>query len=122
NVTFSAIGTNSLGNLLISFPVTVAFSPLNDDFAQGVTIMDAVPQGVFSETTDAATAEPGEPDLGVGIKAVRTVWWRWTPAYSVPTIITLQSRSSAMAIFKGTDFSNLQRIAALQTDLGGTWS
>src|SRR5260370_3720779 len=76
NVTFSAIGTNILGNPLISFPITVAFSPLNNDFAQAVKITDALPQGVFCEATDAATAEPGEPDLGLCIKAVHTVCWK----------------------------------------------
>jgi hypothetical protein len=122
NVTFSAVGTNSLGNPLISFPLTVAFSPLNNDFTQAVAITDASPEDVFAEATDAATAEPGEPDLGLGIAALHTVWWKWTPTYLVPTIVTLRSPSSAMAIFKGTDLSNLQRIATLHNGGNFPWS
>lgn len=122
NVFFSAVGTNSLGQRVVCFPVRIAFTPTNDDFSQAFTITDASPQGVFSRTTDTATAEPGEPDLGQGIAAVHTVWWKWTPTYLVPTVVTLQSPSSAMAILKGTDFSNLQRIATLHNGGSFPWS
>ncbi len=122
NVYLSAVGTNSVGQRIVCFPVRITFTPTNDGFAQSLIIADASPQGIFSQTTDTATAEPGEPDLDVGLAAVQTVWWKWAPTYLVPTIVTLRSPSSAMAIFKGTDFSHLQRIAALHNGGSFPWS
>jgi hypothetical protein len=113
-VPIGAIGTNTSGQLLISLTNNFTFQPLNDNFADAEPVFPNS-SGSFSENTELATSESGEPNLVFGQSPTHTVWWRWVSPYNVPTQVRLTSGSSKLAIFKGTDLANLELVVALQT-------
>ncbi len=115
SVAIFARGANSDGHALFSVTNTLTFTPINDDFANATVILNSLPAASFDTSTRGSSSQPGEPNLGFDIAATSTVWWRWEPAYPVPTTVTLFSPYSILAIFKGTQLGNLQLEATLQT-------
>jgi hypothetical protein len=109
-----AFGTNTAGQLLVSLTNYLTFKPPNDDFADATVISNDIP-GFFSTDIHFATSEPGESNLVAGLTFNHTVWWKWTPLYSVPTEFKLKSWDSSLLIFRGTTLTNLALIGTLLT-------
>jgi hypothetical protein len=102
-----ALGTNTTGQTLLSFTNDLTFKPPNDDFADATIISNDFPS-FFSTDIELATTEPGESNLVSGVTFNRTVWWKWTPVYSVPTEFKVTSLGSQLLIFRGTTLANLE--------------
>jgi hypothetical protein len=111
-----ALGTNTAGQTLVSLTNYLMFKPFNDDFADATVISNDFP-GFFSKDVQLATSEPGESNLVTGVTFAHSVWWKWTPLYSVPTEFKLTSLSSRLLIFRGTDLTNLELLVMLQSTL-----
>jgi hypothetical protein len=109
-----AFGTNTAGQTLVSLTNYLAFKPSNDDFADATVISNDIPS-FFSTDIHLATSEPGESNLIPGVTLNHTVWWKWTPLYSVPTELKLKSGDSSLLIFRGTALTNLALIGTLLT-------
>lgn len=92
-------------------PVMVQILPPNDNFANRTVIQGAW-VGI-TNSTYAATLEPGEPNLIPG-NAIPSIWWSWTaPSSGIVTIAdsTLShSYDNAIAVFTGSSISNLTRV------------
>jgi hypothetical protein len=107
-----AFGTNTAGQLLVSLTNYLTFKPPNDDFAEATVISNDIPS-FFSTDVHLATSEPGESNIVPGVTFNQTVWWKWTPDYSVPTEFKLTSSGSELLIFRGTTLTNLQLIGRI---------
>jgi hypothetical protein len=109
----SAVATNSAGERVFALPTPFTFTPANDDFSDATIIPGNLAQSTFSEVTELATTEPGEPEQYAGIPATNSVWWRWTPSYPGETVVRLFAPGSPqkiirLALFKGATLTTLQ--------------
>jgi hypothetical protein len=89
-------------------------SPVNDDFADRITVTGPLP--IVAEGTNVdATAEPGETPPG-GIVGGASVWWSWTPAVServaIDTCNTEGSFDTTLAVYTGASLDALTPIAS----------
>ena len=99
---------------------TAAFNlgvPLNDSFASRLPASNSSTQSLGSNLN--ATAEPGEP-IQPPVSGRKTVWWSWSSATSGTVTITTAGSNfdTTLAIYSGTEFSNLVLIGA-NDDFGG---
>jgi hypothetical protein len=96
--------------LLTAVPAALAAPPPNDDFADAQTLGSALPLKV-NGTNVEATAEPGEPSHD-GVPAIRSIWYRWTPASSDQVAINVCDSDFRMkvAIYTGPAVDNLTRL------------
>jgi len=108
-----AIGTNTAGQTLLSLTNDLTFKPFNDNFADATVISNDFP-GSFLTDIHLARFEPDEPDPVPGTLH-HTVWWKWTPLYSVPTEFKLNSPGSQLVIFRGTTLTNLEVVGTVRT-------
>jgi hypothetical protein len=112
-----AFGTNTAGQALMSLTNYLTFRPSNDNFADATVISNDFPDSFLTDV-ELATSEPGESNLIPGLSFYpHTVWWKWTPLYSVPTEFKLTSLGSLLLIFRGTALTNLQLIGTLNSAL-----
>ena len=116
-----AVGTNSQGERLTTLPITLTFNPTNDQMANAAIIPAEQTKSTLSEGSQFATAEPGEPDIAAGVASSHSVWWRWTPAYTAETVISLNSACSRIAVYRASDISSLTRLASLETSSRNGW-
>jgi PKD repeat protein len=92
------------------YTMYAAIPPTNDDFADATALAE---RASVTGTTYTATAEPAEP-AHAGTSAVRSVWYRLTPA--ADGTVTLKTCGStadtALAVYTGTAITALTPIAA----------
>ncbi len=106
----SAIATNSLGERKVSPHVWVTVTPANDRFTNASVIPAASVADQFNAQNAFASAETNEP-AHAGI-AAKSLWWRWTPAYSGRASFKLVASGSApaLAIYTGDTLTNLSKV------------
>jgi hypothetical protein len=131
-VTITATDSGGLSDR-VSFSLTVKNGPppppANDNFANAQSIGGSAAS--VSGTTKSATRETGEPDHYTSNPAdadwwrgEHTVWYSWKAPDSGPTNIdTCQANiDSILAVYTGTDLSNLSRVVDNNNDrCGGGW-
>lgn len=87
---------------------TRGFRPPNDHFAEAIPVpLDAVDWTGVGNTI-LATSEDGEPPYSAFMGAGRTVWWRWTPAFTGNTRI--QWSRETLQLFRGNALTNLVQL------------
>ncbi len=106
---FVARATNLNGEIRVSKPVWMEFSPANDNFEQASALTDpAVAQSFF---LSQATREAGEPASAAGPEAP-SVWWRWTAPFSGEATWKVSSATNVTAtVYSGATLVNLQPVA-----------
>ena len=94
----------------------VAASPPNDNFANAQVVGPGVPVTVAGTTVEA-TVEPGEPPHFSTNPSTHTVWFSWTPAVSMPTVLDVCDRDPAVhftteAVYTGNALNALTPVAS----------
>ena len=99
--------------------------PLNDDFANAITLTGSVIE--TNANNLGATTEPGEP-YHRGYPATRSIWWRWTaPAdglvqaelsqISIPGAVSLfaggENSEMRLSVYSGAVLADLQPVPLL---------
>lgn len=97
------------GNVVLNYTSTGAGG--NDDFGNAIALRG--PAGVTTGSNQGATVEPGEP-RHAGVRAGKSVWWRWRAPASGDTIIaTLGSDfDTVLAVYRGRRVGALTEIAS----------
>jgi hypothetical protein len=103
--------TNNTTRMSVVIDVPCSGPPANDNFANAILISNRV-ETVFSSTR-CATSEPGEPVMYPGTDATNSVWFRWRAPYGGSAVMTTEGSTlnTVMAVYAGTNLSNLTRIA-----------
>jgi hypothetical protein len=106
----SVQATDNLG-MMTSSNLTVYVRPLNDNFANRITINGS--SAIVTGTSAAATKEPGEPDHA-GYPGGASVWWSWTSPFS--GYVTLSANMpydlALLAVYTGASVSSLTAVAS----------
>src|SRR6187431_23327 len=94
----------------------VAATPPNDNFANAQVVGPGVPV-TLAATTVEATVEPGEPPHFSTNPSTHTVWFSWTPAVSIPTVLDVCDRDPAVhftteAVYTGNALNALTPVAS----------
>jgi hypothetical protein len=112
----SAGATNSPFTIPVN--LTVLARPVNDDFANAITLPGAT--GTTNTTNIGATSQSGEP-LHAGQPGSTSLWWKWTaPASGTATFDTLGSNfDTTLGIYTGSAVNSLAEIAS-DDDSGGS--
>ena len=91
----------------------VALAPENDDFADAVTL-PSESKVEFSELTEEATKEPGEPDHA-GNAGGRSIWFRWTAPESATFHLGTcdgDGFDTLLAVYTGASLQSLVQVAS----------
>ncbi len=101
----------AVGNVVLTLNQTIQ----NDNFANGEFIGGV--SGVAYGSTFGATKEPGEPDHA-GNPGGNSIWYFWTAPINGNVTFNTDGSSfdTLLAVYTGTDVSNLTLIAADPTD------
>ncbi len=114
--------SNAAGSVLSSNAILVVnVPPSNDNFTNASAILeiDVTSPG----DNQFATSEPGEPNHG-GYPPGASVWWTWTtPSIGDATVaVTNYSGAETLAIYAGTNLSQLSVVASNTWAVGGPLS
>jgi hypothetical protein len=93
--------------------LTLAIAPENDDF-DDATALPSATRVDYSESSEEATKEPGEPDHA-GNAGGRSVWFRWTAPETGEYILSTCGSSafdSLLAVYVGESLYNLVQVAS----------
>src|SRR5581483_9517159 len=115
---YSVVVSNGVNAVSVATTVTVLVPPPNDNFANAQAIAGLA--GTVNGSNVNATGENGEP-VHWNVNGTQTsVWYKWTPAASGLAVIdTVGSNfDTVMAVYTGSAFSSLNRIAQ-DDDSGG---
>ncbi len=104
------IAVDGLDQQLGVVSMELAISPPNDDFESRTTIEQTPAVLTPAPSLFAATAQDGEPILGMG----HTVWWTWTAPMQGRVTLTQSPnpRAAAIGVYVGDSVSNLTQVAA----------
>jgi hypothetical protein len=85
--------------------------PSNDDFDAALDITDEI--DAVEGTTICASRESGEPYHG-GVKAKRSIWYRWTTAENVRAkVLTVENEfDTVVSVYVGDSVDALDRVAS----------
>ncbi len=101
--------------------LTIGRPPLNDNFADAVTITGPLPAVVFGRNF-GATIEPGEPihTTREDVPASNSVWWKWTAPQSQSYQLSLDGSNfdSVLAVYTGSAVNALTKIGANDDFIG----
>lgn len=105
----------------LTLPVPTSAAPVNDSFANAITL-----SGVTSVTGSnvGATAEPGEP-AHAGEDAQNSVWWRWTAPFDATFSISTSNSTfdTVLAVYAGKTLNQLVPVFSNDDfDFGILWS
>ncbi|MEX0332457.1 MAG: S8 family serine peptidase [Puniceicoccaceae bacterium] len=107
----------STGDIKLNYPEAAHPNPLNDDFANRITL----PLGTTSTTgiNQGATLEAGEPVNPAGAGS-QTIWWEWVAASDTEATITTVGSSfdTTLAVYSGTSLDDLVLLASNNDDSG----
>ncbi len=119
-------GTNSTGNISLQLSLgPVQSPPLNDNFANRISLGNASHLSNVTGSNVGATAEPGEPFHADTI-GLKSVWWTWTAPFSGALTLNSSGNSTrggaldtVLGLYTGDSVSNLVLVAANDEDSFG---
>ena len=89
-------------------PWEAQFLPPNDSWADSMVIPGSAVDWAGAGNTEFATSEPGEPEYAPGVPVERSVWWRWTPAFTGWTRISWQV--ATLQLYEGNSLASLVQL------------